>query len=217
MKKKLILCVALLLFVFGFIGCGNYDGGKTNAPETTPDEDVKVYSALIDLLRNEIETLKKEQSISDAEYEARIAELQKKLDEAISEGNGEENTDTPPEKSPFTYEIQNEEAVITGYSGTHSVLIIPDTIDGYTVTAISDSVFAGKTSLTSVSLPKNLKKLGWFAFSGCTSLKSANLPQSLSDIGYDAFANCSKLTIYCEKGSYAEKFAGSYGISCVAN
>ena len=217
MKKKITLAVILLALIFSALGCGSYDGGKTDTPETSSTEDVKVYSALIDLVRNEIETLKKEQSISDAEYEAKIAELQKKLAEAEENSSGgEENTDVPSE-TPFTYEIQNGEAVITGYSGAHSVLVIPDTIDGYTVTAISDSVFAGKTSLTSVSLPKNLKKLGWFVFSGCTSLKSVTVPSSVSEIGYDSFANCTRLTVYCEKGSYAEKFATSYGISCVAN
>ena len=79
MKKKFVLAVLLLAFAFLGVGCGNYDSGKSDNPETSPNEDVKVYSALIDLLQNEIETLKKEQSISDAEYEAKIAELQKKL------------------------------------------------------------------------------------------------------------------------------------------
>ena len=119
--------------------------------------------------------------------------------------------------SPFTYKVVNGEAVITAYGGKHSILIIPEKLDEYYVTGIDDSVFAGNTTLTTVSLPQTLKTLGWFAFSGCTSLKSATIPSSVTNIGYDAFAHCSKLTIYCERGSYAENFADSYGITFVVN
>jgi hypothetical protein len=34
-------------------------------------------------------------------------------------------------------------------------------------------------------------------------------------VGYDAFSSCPKLTIYCPAGSYAEKYAVSYGYSVV--
>ena len=97
------------------------------------------------------------------------------------------------------------------------MLVVPEELDGYTVTEIADSVFAGDTKLSSVSLPSTLEKIGWFAFSGCTSLKSITVPMSVKEIGYDTFAYCTKLTVYCSKGSYAEKYAESYGISCVAN
>lgn len=217
MKKILVICT-IILIVLSVTACGKSEDETPKTPNNSDTGEVNVYSTLIELLRGEIETLKKEQSETKAEYEAKIEELEKQLS-AVSgtAGEKEENADKPGESSPFTYEVKNGTAEITGYSGKYSVLVIPDTIDGYTITSIADSVFSGNTNLTSVSLPKDLKTLGWFAFSGCTALKSATLPVSISEIGYDAFAHCTKLTIYCEKGSYAEKFAESYGISCVAN
>ena len=62
-----------------------------------------------------------------------------------------------------------------------------------------------------------VEELEGFVFSGCTSLKNVTLPKSLEEIGYDAFAYCSRLTLYCASGSYAERFANSYGIGCVSN
>jgi len=218
--KKILVTVGIIAFAFllFFTGCGSRAVETPKESDGADESANNVYSTLIDLLRREIETLKKEQSETKAEYEAKIAELEKQL-LAVggTTGEKEDDSDTPTEDSPFTYEVKDGAAEITGYSGNYSVLVIPDTIDGYTVTSIADNVFSGNPSLTSVSLPQNLKKLGWFAFYGCTSLKSVTLPASVSEIGYDAFAHCTKLTIYCEKGSYAEKFAESYGISCVAN
>jgi len=217
MKKILVIC-AIILIALSLISCGSAEEETPKDPVNSNEGEVNVYSTLIELLRGEIETLKKEQNEAKAEYEAKIEALEKELSSVAPPTNEkDENNSEPDEESPFTYEVKNGTAEITGYSGKYSVLVIPDTIDGYTVTSIADSVFSGNTSLTSVSLPQNLKSLGWFAFSGCTSLKSATLPKSISEIGYDAFAYCTKLTVYCEKGSYAEKFAESYGISCVAN
>ncbi len=218
MKKILCLTSALICAALLLSGCGSYQ-----TPDQTPAENtdsIKVYTTLIELLRAEIEELKAEQNASEAEYEAKLKELQELLKQ-----NEEKDPDTgtakpdvnDEEPSPFTYKVVNGEAVITAYSGKHSILVIPEKLGEYSVTGIDDSVFAGNTTLTSVSLPQNLKTLGWFAFSGCTSLKSLTIPASVTDIGYDAFAHCTKLTIYCEKNSYAEKYAASYGIAFVAN
>ena len=218
MKKLLCLVLAVLFGALLLSGCGSY-----SVPDQTPSENtesIKVYTTLIELLRAEIEELKAEQNASEAEYEAKLKELEELLKQ--NEGKDPDTGTAKPdvndeEPSPFTYKVVNGEAVIIGYSGKHTVLVIPEKLGEYPVTAIDDSVFSGNTVLTSVSLPQNLKTLGWFAFSGCTSLKSATIPANVKEIGYDAFSHCTKLTIYCEKGSYAEKFAASYGIAFVAN
>lgn len=68
------------------------------------------------------------------------------------------------------YKIVNEEAVITGYTGTDGIVNIPDTIDGYPVTKIDRSAFEG-TDITDVTIPAGLKSIGYLAFGNCTSLK----------------------------------------------
>ncbi len=96
--------------------------------------------------------------------------------------------------SDFTYSILNSSFIsVTGYSGTSSHVVIPASIDGYTVSSIGTNAFYNCSSLTSVELPNNLKTIGGSAFYGCTGLTSMNLPDSVTSIGYRAFENCSNL------------------------
>ncbi|MBR2478889.1 MAG: leucine-rich repeat domain-containing protein [Clostridia bacterium] len=170
------------------------------------------------LLEGEVDQLRAEKEKNEAEYSKKLAELESLLAAAgKTDVPSSDSTEDTSEPSPFTYTVENGGAVITGYSGNYSVLVIPEKLGEYNVTAIADSVFSGNTKLTSVSIPSGVTRLGWFAFSGCTSLKSLTIPDTVTEIGYDAFAYCKGLTIYCSSGTYAERFASSYGIGCVAS
>ncbi|MCR5820665.1 MAG: C10 family peptidase [Bacteroidaceae bacterium] len=59
--------------------------------------------------------------------------------------------------------------------------------------SVSDSSFYGCSTLTSITLPKNLKDIGKAAFSGCTRLASISLPGNIQSIGEGAFSGCVKL------------------------
>ena len=210
-KKNILLALGLSTLCSFLCACSptvneapNYSGGAEN-----------VYSSLIGLLEGEIEQLRNEQKKAAKEYMEKLDELESLL-ENKDESTAPSDTDTE-ETSPFTYTVSDGKAEITGYSGNYSVLVIPSELDGYTVVSIKDSAFSGNVKLTSVSLPSKLEKIGWFAFSGCTSLKSITVPSTVTEIGYDAFAYCTKLTLYCDASSYAEKYAESYGISCVSS
>ena len=99
----------------------------------------------------------------------------------------------------WTYTISNGNATITAYSGTATSITIPDTLDGYRVTGIGASVFADRTTLSSISFTSNLESIGSEAFRNCTSLSTITLPVNLTSIGYHAFYNCtniSSITIY---------------------
>ena len=52
--------------------------------------------------------------------------------------------------------------------------------------------FAGCSSLSAISLPNEITRLGYNAFAGCSSLKSIVLPSSLTVICQDAFRGCSR-------------------------
>ena len=78
-------------------------------------------------------------------------------------------------ESSFNYSVNNNEVTITGLSGDVTDLVIPDTIAGCPVTAIADSAFAGRKSITSITVPDSVQTIGDGAFKG-TSPVSVTLP-----------------------------------------
>ena len=62
------------------------------------------------------------------------------------------------------------------------------------VTSLSESVFAGFSSLRTVTLPDGLKSIGKKAFNNCEELTSVTIPEGVESIGADAFHACMKLT-----------------------
>jgi hypothetical protein len=104
---------------------------------------------------------------------------------------------------------------ITGYIGQMQNLIIPEKINGSTVTVIGKGSFSfAKVSkitfpgslkiieesslwyskITAITLPEGLTSIGDQAFSFCTDLVSVSFPNSLTKIGNFAFMDCSSLT-----------------------
>ena len=98
------------------------------------------------------------------------------------------------------------------------------------LTKIPKYAFAGCKNVKQLQLPDKLKKINEEAFSYCTNLKQIKIPEkvtiiekkafencknltkiylpvSVTKIEKNAFKGCDKLTIYCEKDSYAYKYA----------
>lgn len=71
----------------------------------------------------------------------------------------------------FRYEDSGNGIEITSYDGSATEIIIPNEINGKTVTGIGDYAFYDCSSLTSVSIPKGVTSIGESAFSGCDGLK----------------------------------------------
>lgn len=91
---------------------------------------------------------------------------------------------------PFIFEIESNEAVITAYteySYSGSTVIIPETLQGKSVTAIGNNAFSN-VSVSGVTLPRNLKRIGIGAFSN-NNITSLNIPSSVETIGVNAFRN----------------------------
>ncbi|MBQ8824985.1 MAG: leucine-rich repeat domain-containing protein [Ruminococcus sp.] len=84
--------------------------------------------------------------------------------------------DTIGEKSSgdYTYTIDSEtgNAVINGYSGSDSNLVIPDKLDEYSVSSIDANAFyKGGSKIETVTIPSSLEEIGDNAFFDCTSIK----------------------------------------------
>jgi hypothetical protein len=102
----------------------------------------------------------------------------------------------------FIYIITNNTITITGYAGTNTTVIIPDTINGLPVTSIGNYAFENETSVTSVTIPGSVTSIGPCAFLG-SGLTSATIGGGVTNIGVAAFAYCSSLTNVTIPGSVA--------------
>ncbi len=75
-----------------------------------------------------------------------------------------------------------------------TTVIIPNTIDGTTVTSIGNQAFRDCRRLTSIMLPNKLTSIEVGVFYNCNSLTSITIPNSVTSIGDEPFRDCSKLT-----------------------
>ena len=74
-----------------------------------------------------------------------------------------------------TYTITGETTVeVKSYAGSEASVTVPETVEGYTVTAIGESAFEGNTALVSIDLPNTIEVIGKRAFANCTSLTTMN-------------------------------------------
>ena len=102
--------------------------------------------------------------------------------------------DEPIVSGDYSYLLnRNGRAIITGYSGNGTEVIIPESIDGHRVIRIADGAFMNNTEIESVSVPYTVTSIESRAFYGCTSLSSVSLEEGLMNIGSYSFSNCSSL------------------------
>lgn len=100
----------------------------------------------------------------------------------------------------LAFKIENGEAIVTGYSGSETNVVIPAVYRGRAVTAIADSAFSGNGKITSVAMPDSLKAIGKQAFFWCESLRDAALPAGVTEIGDSAFYACALETAVIPEG-----------------
>ena len=75
---------------------------------------------------------------------------------------------------------------------------------------IADGAFDGLTSMTSVSIPNSVTRIGCSAFSDCTSLTDVTIPDSVTSIGMWAFGGCTGLTDVTIPGSVTSIVYGMF-------
>ncbi len=120
-----------------------------------------------------------------------------------------QNTDS------FSYYICDDGTVaISAYNGDAKDVLIPEKIDGMAVTQIADYAFYDDTITTSVKIPATVTYISSFAFCNCSELTAVYIPDSVTYINDSAFVYCNdSLTVYGNKGSYAESYATDYGFA----
>ena len=94
----------------------------------------------------------------------------------------------------YCYYVENGSAVIASYSGSASAVTVPETLGGYTVSAIGCAAFANNPRLTSVTIPACVTKIGSYAFYNDTSLASVTIGSGSKTFARRAFHNVPALT-----------------------
>ena len=111
----------------------------------------------------------------------------------------------------YTYTVLGTtDANIAGYSGSDTQLIIPETLDKYKVTSIDDFAFMQNMTLTSVTVPQSVVKVGEYAFleTALTSITFLNAECEIFDSEYTIVQTA---TIYGYDNSTAKAYAEKYG------
>ena len=96
--------------------------------------------------------------------------------------------ETVTDASAFT--VSN--GTITAYTGTDTMVVVPQTIGDVTITGIGANAFKGNKTIESIILPSTVKTVGANAFQNCTALLSADL-SGVKTISSSAFAGCTAL------------------------
>jgi hypothetical protein len=94
----------------------------------------------------------------------------------------------------FEYTLTGSDATVTGCTSTcPATLVIPDTLDGYSVTTIGSGAFNNK-SLVALTIPNSVTSIGDYAFAN-NALTTVTIPSSVTSIGDYAFANNALTTV----------------------
>lgn len=92
------------------------------------------------------------------------------------------------EATVFDYYIDNNEVIITGFADeVLQDIIVPNKIEGCSVTGIGDTAFYFK-GIKSVNFPNALINIGRYAF-GSNYLTDVTIPNGVTTIGTNAFSN----------------------------
>lgn len=93
----------------------------------------------------------------------------------------------------FSYSVNDNNGItITGYTGEEKDVVVPESIDGMTVTEIGTKAFY-ESDITSISIGEGVTAIDKWAFYGSKNLASVTIPDTVTSIEYYAFLACDSL------------------------
>ncbi len=101
------------------------------------------------------------------------------------------------------------------YLGSQTVLSVPESIDGMTVSGIGDFALTNCTFITELTVPTGITTIGTSAFEGCNRLEKVTLHDNILEFGARVFANCSSLKTVSLPGRL-EKMGEEVFLNCTS-
>jgi len=93
----------------------------------------------------------------------------------------------------WEFQLQDNEAVITKYTGDGGVVVMPSQLMGAVVTKIDGTYLLGD-DVTCLTIPASVKEIGSYSLGLSRNLEKVILSEGLEKIGRRAFLGCRKLT-----------------------
>ena len=93
----------------------------------------------------------------------------------------------------YTYTVSGKNATITNVDDTQIKVLIPETLGGYTVTALGDGACGGSTVIEEIILPDTITMIGSLCFAYSNSLRKIQFSKKLSTVSDGAFYHCEGL------------------------
>ena len=120
------------------------------------------------------------------------------------------------EEEAYVYEVQKDGTIaILEYVAKDKEVIIPDSINGRTVSSIGTGAFIDCNWIEKVEIPDSVEKICTSAFTRCSNLKSVRLSDNIESIGAEAFWKCESLEEIVLPSQLQE--IGSYAFACCSS
>ena len=114
--------------------------------------------------------------------------------ETVEETTEETVEEVEANEAADGFELDAKTGTITKYTGSSSVVVIPEEVNGFKVLAIGSSAFAGNSTLTEIVIPDTVTSIGGLVFQNCVNLRKVNLSKRLETLGSSSFKGCASLT-----------------------
>jgi hypothetical protein len=94
-----------------------------------------------------------------------------------------------------TVDVPDGECAITSYTGDNTVVVVPEVIDGLTVTTVGSYCFSNNNDIEAVRLPLTLTAVDIYGFGICKNLKFVTGVGNVESLGKCSFLTGSDLYI----------------------
>lgn len=121
----------------------------------------------------------------------------------------------------FSYTVNADKATctLTGYSGSEMELAIPETIDGYSVTALGEALFTYAKGPESIVIPKTVTSFNKYTFYFSTIIKDVTVAEEnpmFSSIDGVLFNKAQTELLYFPVAKAAESYVVPEGVTAIA-